>query len=142
MDSYDEIFEFLNVPSDKRIACLKHLLNSAQAKLTLKARDEISKTVHRISKYSPEVKPEVKPEVIDESSSESSSDSESSPKLKFKKCIRDNKFASIRAEEEANAYNVTSEQILNCRNENAEGKIKIDEVRKYIDEMDQDLIDF
>jgi hypothetical protein len=123
MDSYDEIFEFLNVPSDKRIACLKHLLTSAQAKLTLNAREEISKTVN------------CEPEVVDESSSEAYSDSESSPNLKFKKCIIDNTFASIRAEEEANAYNVTSEQILNCRFGTGWGKIKINEVRKYIDSM-------
>jgi hypothetical protein len=33
MDSYDEIFDFLEVTPDKRMACLKHLLNSTRAKL-------------------------------------------------------------------------------------------------------------
>ena len=33
MDSYDEIFDFLNTPPDQRMACLKHLLNSTRAKL-------------------------------------------------------------------------------------------------------------
>jgi len=41
MDSIDEIFDFLEVPSAQRIECLKHLLYSSRAKLNDSTKGKI-----------------------------------------------------------------------------------------------------
>ena len=124
MDSYDEIFDFLNVSPETRISCLKHLLNSAQAKLNLKTKDEISKTIQRISKYVP-----IKPDVNSDYSSDESTE-QVSYSTKIKNCIVDNRFASVKAEQFANVNDITAEQILMFRDKDTQGKIKLEEVKK------------
>jgi len=119
MDAYDEIFDFLNVPPPKRIECLKHLLDSARAKIPDATKGKI---------YSRVVSVPISAPATDDSGSDTSK--------KEKKSLKDKNFASVKAEEEAEKHSVSAEQILAARPEGIEGKIKIDEVKKFLADLE------
>jgi len=116
MDAYDEIFDFLQITPQKRIECLKHLLNSARAKVPDATKGKI---YSRVVSAPPPIE----------------SDSGSDTSKKEKKTLKNKLFASVKAEEEAEAQNITAEQIVQARPEGIEGKIKVDEVKKFINDI-------
>ena len=116
MDAYDEIFDYLNVTPAKRIECLKHLLDSARAKIPDSTKGKI------YSRLSSAPVP-----------AQESDDSGSDTSKKEKKSLKNKNFASVKAEEEAESHNISAEEILAARPEEVKDcKIKIDEVKKYI----------
>tara|TARA_X000001036_G_scaffold427002_1_gene455085 strand:- start:1810 stop:2175 length:366 start_codon:yes stop_codon:yes gene_type:complete len=106
----DEIFDYLNVSPAKRIECLKHLLQGA-TKGKIYSRIPSAPTPHP------------------------SDDSDSDTSKNEKKSLKDKNFASVKAEEEAENGGVDAEEILATRPEGVEGKIKIDEVKKFLTDL-------
>ena len=139
MDAYDEIFDFLEVSPEKRIACLKHLLNSTRARLPDATKGKIygriadrdapvtttARPLHQnLSTFTPPT-PRA-PEGGGGGSSESGSDGTT----KSKKSIKDKAFASTAAEELADSNGINSIDITSRTG--THGRIRLEDVREHI----------
>ena len=122
MDAYDEIFDFLDLDKDKRIACLKHLLHSSRASLNSSTKGKI---YERVTDHDAPMTVTVTPKPASPRSDEEkpSQDKKSPKDPAFNSC-----GAESLAEKEPAAL---SADILAAGHHNAGNKITVKNVKEY-----------